>query len=173
MKEYKIEDGKEINVDDLKEDGLPKEFYPEAHKGLPIVCHDVFIEYNGGILFVIRDNVPAKGELWCIGGRVKKGFGMLDSLKDKTRQECGLEINDIKFLGNARTFWKTDPFRHGKGTDTINFVFYAKGTGELKLDDLHKEPQIITPEKYKIARDKLHPYMRDFMDKIINENSHN
>jgi ADP-ribose pyrophosphatase YjhB (NUDIX family) len=172
MKEYTIENGEEFDQGELRNPPMEKNHYIEAHKALPIPCHDIFIQYKGGILLVIRDNVPAKGELWCIGGRVKKGFNILDSLKDKTREECNLEIKDIKFLGVTRHYWKTDPFGHRKGTDNISFTYAAKGEGDLKLDNLHKDPIIVKPSNYSSIRPKLHPYMQDFMDKameLINE----
>ncbi|MFH1359128.1 MAG: NUDIX domain-containing protein [archaeon] len=167
MKEYFFEDREVVDIDDLKSEKMPKEDYIKAHKSLVIFCHDIFIEYNDGILLVIRKEFPAKGILWPIGGRVLRGYSVEDSLRLKVKEECGLEIEDIKGLGCARTFFKTDPFGHGKGTDSINFVYFAKGKGELRLDELHEKPMIVSKEKYKEIRDDLHPYIRDFMDKVI------
>ena len=167
MKEYYFEDGEVVDTDKLKSEKMSMEDYIKSHKSLVIFCHDIFIEYNGGILLVIRKEFPAKGILWPIGGRVLRGYSAEESLRLKVKEECGLEIEDIKEIGLARTFFKTDSFEHGKGTDTLNFAYFAKGKGELKLNDLHEKPEIITKEKYKEIRDNLHPYVRDFMDKVI------
>jgi len=169
MEEYAIEgNGQKVEWESLQAPPLAKEKYAAAHQYLPIACHDVFIEYQEGILLVVRDNAPAKGLLWMMGGRIQRGLPILDSLKQKVKEECGLEIDNIVELGTGRTLFKTDPFRHGKGTDTINLVYFARGKGNLKLDPLHKKPIIVKPADYTSAlRKSLHPYVRDFMDKAM------
>lgn len=165
MKEYAVEDRKKVNLQTLAAPLLSKEVYAQAHQYLPIACHDVFIEYKGGILLVVRDNLPAKSILWMIGGRIQRGRPIQESLKKKVEEECGLEIHNIVELGTGRTLFKTDPFGHGKGTDTINWVYFAQGKGNLKLDKLHKKPTIIKPADYTTSfRKSLHPYVLDFMD---------
>ncbi|MCH8088642.1 MAG: NUDIX hydrolase [Chloroflexi bacterium] len=132
MKDYIVNYGEEVNLEKLKEEGSQSEWdqFPESHKNLPIVCHDVFIEYNGGILLVVRDNEPAKGKKWCIGGRMKRGIPTEESLKMKAKEECGLELKDLQYLGCGRVYWNSDPFGHGKGADTPTFVYFAKGEGD-------------------------------------------
>jgi len=167
MKEYAIENG-EVDVKKLETGWLPEEQYKHAHKGVIILCHDVIIKYNGGFLLVKRKNYPAKNSLWFIGGRVKRGISVLDSLKDLVYRECGLKLEEIEELGNARTYFETDPIGHGKGTDSVNFVFLAIGKGELILDSFHEEPTIISQRDYtEEFKKSLHPYVRDFLDKAI------
>jgi len=169
MKNYLVENGYEVNLNNLKSKIMPFEEYKLAHENLVIPCHDVFINYNGGILLVNRDNFPAKDELWSIGGRVMRGLSTEDSLRNKTKEECSLELDEINFLGLCRTYFTTDPFGHGHGADTLNLIYYAKGKGEVNLDDLHSQPRIITSEIYTPKfRDQLHPYIRDHMDIVIN-----
>ena len=175
MKEYAFDNGEEVNWD-LLDTGfdwnnpqnakMNKESYLDAHKNLVICCHDVLINYRGGILFVKRDNLPAKNILWPMGGRVLKGVPTKESLKRKVKAECNLELENIKFLGSSRVIFSTDPFGHGKGTDCFALMYSADGVGELKLDQLHKDPIFVTKEMYVDLRDTLHPYIRDFMDKV-------
>jgi hypothetical protein len=90
------------------------------------------------------------------------------SLKKKVKEECSLELTDLRELGAARFFFETDPFGHGKGTDTISIVYYAKGSGQLKLDELHSNPTIVKPgdlTKELIA--SLHPFVADFLKLAI------
>ncbi|MDO8655770.1 MAG: NUDIX domain-containing protein [Nanoarchaeota archaeon] len=165
MKEYAVEEGKKVNLQKLTSPPLSRKVYAQAHQSLPIACHDVIIEYQGGLLLVVRDNFPSKGILGVIGGRISRGIPIKDSLQKKVKEECGLEINDIVELGTARTLFKTDPFGHGKGTDTINILFFARGNGKIKLDTLHKKPTIVKPADYTSKfRKSLHPYVRDLMD---------
>ena len=167
MKEYLLEAGEEVDLEKLKSGFAPKEEFVAAHRNLPIVCHDVFIEYQGGILTVVRDNEPMKGERWILGGRIQRGMPIEESLRDKVRKECGLDLHDIKYLGAARVFQRADPFGHGRGADNPVFVYFARGEGEIKLDPLHKDPKIITKDDYKKIRTSLHPYIQDFMDKAM------
>ena len=168
MKDYLIESGRKVNLENLKSNLMPLNEYKLAHENLVISCHDVFINYKGGILLVNRDNFPVKDELWSIGGRVKRGLSTEDSLREKVKEECGLELCGIEFLGSCRTYFTTDPFGHGHGTDTLNVIYYAKGEGKINLDNLHSKPLIITPGMYTLEfREKLHPYMQDYMDIVI------
>jgi hypothetical protein len=167
MKEYFIENKKEVSIENLSSPRLLNSQYTTAHKGLVISCHDVFIKYNDGIILVERDNNPMKGELWPIGGRIERGMKTQTSLAIKTIKESNLNLNNIKYLGSARLFMETDPFNHGRGTDTTIFVYFAEGFGNLLLDDFHKNPQIIKPEDYLTIEEELHPYVRDWMDEAM------
>jgi len=113
---------------------------------------------------VKRDNVPAFGEYWVIGGRIQRGIPMEENVKKKVKMECNLELKNLKLLNICRTYWKTDPFKHCKGTDTINFMYIADGEGDIKLDNLHSNPLILTQELFKKMKHLLHPYMIDFLE---------
>lgn len=169
FKEYKHEDGNQINMEELKTSWVSLDDYKNSHKNLIIACHDVFIKYNNGILLATRNGYPAKGILWPIGGRILRGVKTEKSLKKKVEEETNLKIKNIKYLGAGRTFFNTDPFSHGHGTDTLNLVYFAEGGGNLKLNDLNKNPEVVTFEKYtEDFRKNLHPYVRDYMDVVIN-----
>ena len=169
VKEHSYENNEYFDHLNLIAGFIPKDIYQEAHAGLPLLCHDIMIEYNGGLLLVVRDNFPAKNVLWSIGGRLERGLNIVDSLKKKVKAECGLEIDgDLSFLGWERTYFKTEPFGHGHGTDTMNAKYFAKGKGELNLDKLHEKPTIIKPLDYSVPfRESLDPYMKDFMDEAM------
>lgn len=170
MFDYKVEGGEEILTKKLASKQIPHKEYSMIHESTVISCHDIFIQYEGGIILVTRDNLPAKGELWPIGGRIERGIATIDSLIKKAKSECNLELTQIKFLGVGRTQFLTDPFGHSKGTDTLNLVFFAKGRGNLKLDALHKNPKIIRLTDFNASLKKgLHPYVRDFLELALNE----
>ena len=168
MKEYYFENNKEINRKELEAEFIDSAEYQNAHKQLIIICHDIFIEYDKGFLLIKRENFPAQDVLWPIGGRALRGISFEDSMKKKAKEECGLEIFNLKYLGGARTLFETEPFGHEKGTDTFNVVYYAQGKGVLSLDKFHSDPVIITYSNYsKKYKDKLHPYVKDFLEKAI------
>ncbi|MBI3623519.1 NUDIX hydrolase [Candidatus Pacearchaeota archaeon] len=168
FKEYAIENGREIDLKPLEVGFIEKEDFIRDHQQTIILCHDAFIKYNGGILLVTRDNVPAKDILWPVGGKVQRGVNVEESLRKKVKAECGLEIKNLEDIGIGRTLFHTDPFGHGKGTDSFNLVYFVEGEGELNLDRLHKSPRIIKPKDYTPSfRESLHPYVRDHMDICI------
>lgn len=163
-KEYAIENKEPVKIQDLTASYISKEQYVSAHQNTIIVCADVMIWYNDGFLLVKRDNVPALGELWPIGGRIQRGISMEENVRDKVKSECNLDLDRLVLLNVGRTSFKTDPFNHGKGTDTINFMYLAEGIGKIKLDNLHSKPTIVTQEIFNKIKSSLHPYVVDFME---------
>lgn len=163
-KEYAIENKKTVNLDNLKADFIPNEDFIKIHKNSILVCADILIKYKDRFLLVKRDNVPALGEYWVIGGRIQRGMSTEEGVKIKVKAECNLDLKNLKLLNISRSFWKTDPFNHGKGTDTIQFMYIAEGIGEIKLDKLHSKPIIVNFEIYKKIKHTLHPYIIDFLN---------
>lgn len=166
---YPLEHGKEVDLSKLRAEKMPLNDYQKAHKGLVIACCDVAIGYQGGILLVNRDNYPAKDVLWPLGGRLSRGVPQKESLLQLVKAESGIKLLDpIIYLGIGRTFFQTDPFGHGNGTDSRNAIYFARGEGKIKLDKLHSIPKIVKPEDYTPEfRATLEPYVQDFMDLVI------
>ena len=106
--------------------------------------------------------------MWPLGGRLTRGIAVEQSAKEKIAKESGLEISKLQFLGVARTLFDTDPFNHGRGTDTLNLMYLAEGRGEVKLDELHKSPTWFTREEYEGGlRATLHPYVVELIDRAL------
>lgn len=166
-KEHALEDKKAVDLKKLEVGMVPREDYIKAHQNTVILCADVMIWYDNGFLMVKRDNVPAKNELFCIGGRLQRGIPSEQGMKKKVKAECNLELNNVKLISSSRQFWDTDPFGHGKGTDTLSLMYYAEGVGNIKLDELHSKPIIVDKKKFNEVKSTLHPYMVDFMEKAF------
>lgn len=168
-KEYSIEDNEKVDLENLKSGFIPREDFISIHKDAVILTTDVMIWYKDGFLLINRDNFPAKGELWSIGGRIERGVPMEEAVKKKAKLECGLELENLNLIGVFRSYWKQDPFGHGKGTDTLSFMYLAEGVGEIKLDALHSNPLIVNFEMLKKIKPSLHPFVRDFMEMAFKE----
>jgi ADP-ribose pyrophosphatase YjhB (NUDIX family) len=163
---YAFEDGKSVDRTKLRAPRLPDEPYELAHRHLVIPSLDVFVQYRGGVLLVTRDNYPAKDILFSIGGKHERGYTLEESARTIAKGECGLELRDLCRLGFSEHMWATEPFGHGHGTHHDNHTFFAVGEGTLKLDGLHKDPEIVTPDRYRNDQELiggLHPFIRDFM----------
>ena len=167
-KEYALEEGKPVDISKLLASQMDIEDYTIAHRHLPLICHDVLINYEGGILLVMRNRFPAKGILWGFGGRLKRGLSLEESLKRTVKEESNLDIHNSEIIGLARHYWATEPFGHGHGTDTPVVVYYGEAEGDIRLNKDHYNPLIVKPEAYtERFKQSLHPYMKDFMDLVI------
>ena len=93
--EYLVEDNKRVNLKKLGYHKKGEMLYVKAREVIVRGCNDVFIEYNGGILLVIRQDKPAKGELWPIGGGIKRGV-LLDSGRGATYQSSAAFAADAR-----------------------------------------------------------------------------
>ncbi len=168
MKEFVLDyQGRPIKRANLASPGMGEKNYICAHSNLPIVCHDIVIKYEGKILLIKRKSHPARGLFFPVGGRIKRGIQIETSLKNKVKEECNLEIEKIVELGVCRTLFNTDPFGHGKGTDTINIMFFGIGKGKINLDRLHSGYTLLSVSDYKKLKPKLHPYIRHIIDLSI------
>ncbi len=166
------EEGNDLK--NLETNFIPGSLYEQIHENSIIVCHDVFIACTyknvSGLLLVKRLNEPAKDIYWPIGGRIQRGIPAEESLKRKTEAECGLEIDNIHYLGVSRTYFNGEPFGHNHGTDTLNLVYFAEGKGELILDNLHSSPIFITKKDYLENKYDFVPYVDDYLKIIIEKN---
>lgn len=167
MKEYALEDGREVDLEALRTGFVSDDDYSVSHRTMCFACHDILVRLNGKYLLVNRDNVPAKNVLWPLGGRISRGVDVAESLRDKVRKEAGLELSDLRFLGVARTLFETDPWGHGTGTDTVNLMYVADGEGEMRLDHLHSDPQWISVQEFYSMRESLHPYVVEMFEKAL------
>jgi len=71
MNDYNLDTDGIVDLTDLEFSGLLlKDVYAKAHEGLVIVCHDIFVGFDNGILLVRRNNAPAIDMLFPLGGRV-------------------------------------------------------------------------------------------------------
>lgn len=167
MNEYTLENDRKITTSELQTGFVPDDEFSTAHRTMCFACHDVLIRMDGKYLLVNRDNSPAKDTLWPLGGRVLRGVSAEESLRIKVRKEAGLELTNIRFLGVARTLFKTNPWGHGKGTDTLNVMYVADGEGTIDLDQLHSKPRWISEEEFQTLRETFHPFVVELFEKAL------
>lgn len=164
MMDYKEYPEKDMSLKSLQAGFMQMDDYKKAHESLVIFCHDIFVHYEGGILLIRRKKEPAKDVLWPLGGRVMRGTDVFESAKIKVWEEAQLRLTDLCLLGMGRTYFPADPFGHGHGTDSVNAILFAKGNGQLRLDDLHEHPVIIKSEDCTAEfLNSLEPYVRDYL----------
>jgi len=109
------------------ENRIGEDDYKKILEYMPIVCVDIVIVHKDKALLVLRNNNPAKGQWWLVGGRILKGERLEEAVKRKAFEETGLSVSVRKKIGFYETIFQDGPFSSIKGgVHTINVCFLAK-----------------------------------------------
>tara|TARA_E500000178_G_C16815580_1_gene659017 strand:+ start:408 stop:857 length:450 start_codon:yes stop_codon:yes gene_type:complete len=113
---------------------LKKSIYKQVMESVPIVCVDALIvNEKGEYLLVKRKNNPLKNKFWMIGGRLYKDEHTQKGIKRKIKEEIGLNVSSLKFLGHFEAFFaKTEQNIKGK-FHSISFVYLAFIDSKAKI----------------------------------------
>ena len=117
---------------------IPQDTYQVIHRLVPLACSDIVVLCGSETLLLLRNKEPLKGEWFIPGGRILKGEKAEDAAIRKVWEECGLNpIQPLKLLGVEEIILKKDPFGHGKGTHTVNFIYAAHVApgSNVKIDE--------------------------------------
>jgi mutator protein MutT len=139
---------KELTMNPDKESNhIPQSLYDQIANHMPIASVEAIIIRNKAMLFLKRNNPPAKGEWWFPGGRIRKEESPQQALRREVKEETGLDVTSCKLINvQSRVF----PERH----DIVAVYLCRCKKGNVKLDNEHS--------KYlfsKTAPKNLHPYM--------------
>lgn len=145
---------------------IPEKEFIMIHQTMPIVCVDCIVSFEGKILLIKRKCEPMKGAWWFPGGRVHRGEKLEKAARRIVEGETGINIaGKLVYLGHGETQFDTDPFGHGLGTHTINFVYVATVSAlsvmRIVLDSNHIAHSEFTFEQ--IYASDMHPYIKRFV----------
>ena len=126
---------------------IPEATYKIIEKCMPIVSVEALITVDDKLLFLRRNNEPAKGQWWFPGGRIRRGESLKKALQREIKEETGLDITSAKFIG---VYSRIFPERHDI---TIAYLCRCK-KGRVTLNDEHSEYVFFT-----INPDGLHPFL--------------
>ena len=145
-------------------DNISSGVYSEIHRLMPIICVDCVVGHEGKILLVRRKREPVKDHWWFPGGRLIKNERLEQAVKRIVKCETGIDIQPPIYLGHDQTEFIMDPFDHGEGTHTVNFV-YASNISHMAmmrvvLDDDHIAHSMFTFSE--IYASNMHPYVKRF-----------
>lgn len=113
---------------------------------MPIPCVDLIV-VNGQneILMLKRTNDPAKGEWWFPGGRVHFNETRIDAAKRKVKQECGVEITEIRELGTKDLVLRNSDMTLSHAITTL---FMVHVEGNIVLDEQSESYEYKSPKEW-------------------------
>ncbi|MDO8659357.1 MAG: NUDIX domain-containing protein [Candidatus Parcubacteria bacterium] len=117
---------------------------------------------EGKYLMICRsaEKYPEVGVEWGIpGGRINRGYSLLENLEREVKEETGLEIQDEPKLVTAQDILKTD--RH-----IVRLTYLGKADGNVKLSDEHTDFKWLLLDEIK----KLEPidqYLKEVLEKYL------
>jgi len=115
-----------------QKDYIPTEQYNQIVELIPIASVEAVIQIDGALLFLKRNNQPAKGEWWFPGGRIKKGESIQNALIREIKEETGLTITQYKLIN---VYSRVFPQRHD-----ITIAYLCKAEKQkIVLDNEHSE----------------------------------
>jgi colanic acid biosynthesis protein WcaH len=111
---------------------IPSPIHRQIMSLMPIPSVEAMILKDNSLLFLKRKNNPARGQWWFPGGRMWKGETFKETLYREVKEETGLAVDVIKFVG---VYSRIFPDRHD-----ITIVFLCRCfDNEVTLNEEHSE----------------------------------
>jgi 8-oxo-dGTP diphosphatase len=105
----------------------------EAQKQRPKIGIGVYIKNSKGEILLMKRKGKHGGETWCPpGGHLEMGESFLDCARRETKEEVGLEVEDVEVIGAVNNIFSQE-------VHYVNVDVIAKG--------VLGEPKIMEPEK--------------------------
>lgn len=134
----------------------------------PIACADVmFVDAtHAKTLLFRRDNEPARGEYFAMGGRIWKNERIKDAAVRKCREELELVIDSSKLVGPyvGEEIWTTSAFPN-IGYHALPIFFFYEVSDDL-LEHLHFDSQHSAARWFAANDPTLHPLIRERLVKL-------
>lgn len=135
---------------------IPYDIFVQIEKYMPFSSVDIIVLFeNNKILLTKRSIRPYKGYWHLPGSIILKRETMIEAAKRSAREELGIKLDNIEFVGNYELFTKT---RH-----YITHAYSARyQSGKIELDSSSSEyviaeidnlPKPIIPIQKQMIRD--------------------
>lgn len=142
---------------------LNEEDFAHVIKNAPLIAIDLIIEKDGKYLLGKRNNEPAKGYLFTVGGRIMKNERMPDAFARVARDEIGRELSiaNAEPLGVCTHLYDNNMFNKDYGTHYVVLPYKISIDFDVLIDSQHEEFVWMTKEEL-LADDNVHGYTKDY-----------
>lgn len=130
---------------------IRESLYAKIISVMPIPSVEAIVLNEKDELLVLkRKNCPAKDEWWFPGGRMRRGETFEETLNREVREETGLDVKIIRFLGAYNRIF---PERHD-----VSIVFLCRCNSEnVVLNNEHSEYRFLKTSE---SLTNLHPELK-------------
>ena len=108
---------------------IPLPLFKKIITHVPILTVDILIAHRGKFLLLKRASAPQKGKWWTVGGRVEKGETPEKAVIRKAKEEVGVKVRIIQYLGHA----SFKEHRWGIANQNITMAFLVKPVGKVNI----------------------------------------
>ena len=129
-------------------------------RNVPIVSVDLVVLHDDGVVLGKRKNEPAKGEWFVPGGRVRKHERLRDAVHRIGKEELGVDVEIIEFLGTYEHFYDTADVAPSEGKHYLANGFVVRTTGEELAPDSQHE----TVRTFHTPPEGLHRYVEQYLE---------
>jgi len=138
---------------------ISERLYKKILEVIPIPCVDVVLVCRGKFLLGKRNNKPARGTWWFVGGRIFKGERLEEAACRKIKEETGLTNIKIKKLLTAReTIFRNSA--QGPSSHTVNCVFLVEVSTNLLDRDNEQNSKL---EWFSRVNSRWPKYVKDML----------
>jgi len=126
---------------------IPLTLYELITDLIPLASVEAIISKDNSLLFLRRQNSPAKGQWWFPGGRIRKGETFEEALYREVKEETGLQVIKSELVNvYSRIF-------DGRHDISIAYLCDCKGD-KIILNNEHSEYRY-----FKSLPKPIHPYL--------------
>lgn len=85
---------------------VPEKIFKSIIKYVPLSCVDAIL-INNKEFFLVRRKIPPYRNRWCLpGGIIKRGQKIQERLKEVSREELGIEVEEVRKIGVYEKVYK-------------------------------------------------------------------
>ena len=108
---------------------IAADLYSRIVEVMPIPCAEVVIHQGHKVLLIKRNQEPAKGEWWLVGGRQYKGESLECCAIRKCKEEAGLDVIIERYIGVYDQFFEESA--QGVPLHAVCVAFLARPVGDI------------------------------------------
>lgn len=137
---------------------IPPEEYITIVKHVPVVSVDLLVHHEGGLVFGMRENEPAKGEWFVPGGTMLKGETRREAVHRIAQEEMDADVLIDEELGVYTHRYQSAAAAGVDSKQYLATAYVVTPDSDLQPDDQHTEFDV-----FKSPFPDLHNYVERYI----------